>query len=108
MDIQEDTGFGGLNGGNIKIAPPNRFARLKTLSCNCQFEKLQTLFLKKSLLLGRKWIFFGGGSIEGAPKMVFGTIPCFLAIPETRSEMSKSRIHHMPEFYSAFLVVGNH
>jgi hypothetical protein len=24
--LQEDTGFGGLNGGNIKIAPPNMFA----------------------------------------------------------------------------------
>ncbi len=60
-DPQEDTGFGGLNGGNIKIAPPNRFARLRTFSCNCQFEKPQTLFLEKSLVFGRKWIFFGGG-----------------------------------------------
>ncbi len=30
-------------------------------------------------------VFFGGGeSIEGAPKNGFGTIPCFLAIPETQ------------------------
>jgi hypothetical protein len=58
--ILKDTGFGGLNGGKIKIAPPNRFARLKTFSCNRQFEKPQTLFLEKSLLLGRKWIFGGG------------------------------------------------
>ncbi len=52
---------GGLNGGNIKIAPPNRFARLKTFSCNRQVEKPQALFLENSLVLGRKWIFLGRG-----------------------------------------------
>jgi hypothetical protein len=69
----EDTRFGGHNengGGDNKIAPPNRFAQLKTFSCNHQFEKPQTLFFEKSLVLGRKWIFLGGGIIEGAPKMV--------------------------------------
>jgi hypothetical protein len=58
-------------GGNNKIAPPNRFARLKIFSCNCQFEKPQTLFLKKSLVLGRKWIFFGGGEVLMAPQKWF-------------------------------------
>ncbi len=62
--------LGGLMGGDNKIAPPNSFAGLKIFSCNHRFENPQTLFLKKSLVLGRKWIFFGGGSIEGAPKMV--------------------------------------
>ncbi len=50
-------------GGNNKIAPPNRFAR--------------TLFLEKSLVLGRKWFFFGGESIEGAPKMVLAQFHVF-------------------------------
>ncbi len=77
-----------MGGGNNKIAPPNRFALLKTFSCNRQFEKPQTPFLKKSLVLGRKWLFWGGESIEGAPKM---------AIPEARSKMSKSRIQCMPK-----------
>ncbi len=78
---QEDTGFGGLNGGNIKIASPNRFARLKTFSCNRRVEKPQTLFLEKYLVLGRKWIFLGGGSIEGAPKMVLARFHVFLQYP---------------------------
>ncbi len=69
--FQEDTGFGGFIGGNIKIAPPNRFARLKTFSCNRQFEKPQTLFLEKSLVLRRKWIFFWGGKYWGCPKNGF-------------------------------------
>jgi hypothetical protein len=67
----EDTGFGDLNGGNIKIVPPNSFARLKTFSCNRQIEKPQTLFLEKSLVLGRKWIFFGGGEVLRAPQKWF-------------------------------------
>jgi hypothetical protein len=58
--VLEDTGFGGLIGGNIKIAPPNRFAQLKAFSCICQFEKPQTLFLEKSLVLRRKWNLGGG------------------------------------------------
>ena len=53
----EDTGFGGLNGGNKKINPPKRFARLKTFSCNRRVEKPQTLFFEKPLVLGRKLIF---------------------------------------------------
>jgi hypothetical protein len=64
----EDTGFGGLIGGNIKIAPPNRFAQLKTFSCNRQFEKPQTLFLKNSLVLRRKWIFLGGEVLRAPQK----------------------------------------
>jgi hypothetical protein len=55
-------------GGNIKIAPRNRFARLKFFSCNCQFKKPQTLFLEKSLVLGRKWIFWGGEVLRAPPK----------------------------------------
>jgi hypothetical protein len=50
--------------GDNKIAPPNRFAQLKTFSCHCQFDKPQTLFLEKSLVLGRKWIFWGGGVLR--------------------------------------------
>ncbi len=84
-------------GGNNKIAPLSRFARLKTFSCNCQFEKPQTLFLEKSLVLGSNGFFFGGGGVLRVPENGFGMILCFLAIPETRSKMSKSRIQRMPK-----------
>ncbi len=84
-------------GGNNKIVPPNRFAQLKTFSCNRRFEKPQTLFLEKSLFLGRKWVFLGGREYWGSPKNGFGTIWCFLAIPKMRSKMSKSRIQRMPK-----------
>jgi hypothetical protein len=47
-------------GGNNKIAPPNRFARLKTFSCNCRFEKPQTLFLEKSLVQEENGFFWQG------------------------------------------------
>jgi hypothetical protein len=58
-------------GGYNKIAPPNRFARLKTFSCNRRFEKPQTLFLEKSLVLGRKQIFFLGGGVLRVPRKWF-------------------------------------
>jgi hypothetical protein len=58
-------------GENNKIAPPNRFVQLKTFSCNHQFEKPRTLFLKKSLVLGRKWFFFGGGKVFRVPQKWF-------------------------------------
>jgi hypothetical protein len=73
---------------------------------NLRSHKLS--FSRNLFFLEENGFFLGGGSIKGAPKMVFGTIPCILAIPETRSKMSKSRIHRMPKFYSAFLSVRNH
>ncbi len=95
-------------GGNNKIAPPNRFARLKTFSCNRRFEEPQTLFLEKSLVLGRKWIFFrGGGGIEGAPKMVLARFDVFLQYPRQEAKCLNGESGACPNS-SAFLTVGNH
>jgi hypothetical protein len=73
-------------GGNNKIAPPNKFTRLKTFYCNRQFEKAETLFLEKSLVLGRKWIFFGGRSIEGAPKIVLARFHVLSQYPKQEAK----------------------
>ena len=94
-------------GGNNKIAPLSRFARLKTFSCNCQFEKPQTLFLEKSLVLGRKWFFLGGGSIEGAPKMVLARFHVFSQYPKREAKCLNQESDACP-ISSAFLTVGNH
>jgi hypothetical protein len=58
-------------GGNNKIAPPNRLARLKTFSGNRRFEKPQTLFVEKSSVLGREMIFFLGGGVLRVPRKWF-------------------------------------
>ncbi len=94
-------------GGNNKIAPPNRFARLKTFSCNRRFEKPQTLFLEKSLVLGRTWFFSGGGSIEGAPKTVLARFHVFSQYQKQEAKCLNQEFNVCPNS-SAFLTVGNH
>jgi hypothetical protein len=57
-------------GGNNKIAPPNRFARVKTFLV-IAVEKPQTLF-SRNLLSKKKWIL---GERMRAHKKGFCTIP---------------------------------
>ncbi len=94
-------------GGIIRLPPPNRFARLKIFSCNCRFEKPQTLFLEKSLVLGWKWFFFGGESIEGAQKMVLAQFHAFLQYQKWEAKYLNRESNACPNS-SAFLTVGNH
>ncbi len=75
---QEDTGFGGLNGGDIKIAPQNRFARLKKILVIANLRSHKLSFLRNLLFLEENGFFWEGGSIEGTPKMVLARFHVFL------------------------------
>jgi hypothetical protein len=51
--------------------------------------------------------FFGGGSIEGAPKMVLAGFHVFLQYPKQEAKCLNRESDAYPNF-SAFLTVGNH
>ncbi len=57
-------------GGDTKIAPPNRFTRLKTFIVITNLRSHKLSFSRNLLLLEENGFFWGGGSIDGTQKMV--------------------------------------